>query len=89
MSLKCNFTPRETEELKIKTTAYRELKERQNELAEEAKSLKQDVARLLEGKVKDASLYLKAMCQQWEKGENDVDEIAAVMEAVRNAGNGE
>lgn len=86
MALKCNLSPDEIESIKQSFSAYREIKERKKELADEEKAIKQDVARVIEGKTKDANLLLKSMAQQWESGENDLDEVGAVMEMVRTNG---
>lgn len=86
MALKYNLDPTEIEQIKAKFSAYRELRDRKKELSDEEKAIKQDVAHIIEGKIKDANLLLKSLTQQWENGENDVDEVGSVMEIIRANG---
>lgn len=86
MALNCNLTPDQISEIKVKFEAYKELYERKKELSEEEKSIKGDVAKIIEGKQGDAGKLLKAMLQQWENGENDLDEVGAVLECIRSNG---
>lgn len=86
MSLKASLTPEEVSEIKIKFDAYMEIKNRKKELSDEEKAIKQDVANIIEGKLKDASLLMKSMAQQYESGENDVFEVGSVMELIQSNG---
>lgn len=86
MALKYNLDPTEIEQIKAKFAAFRELKERKKEISDEEKAIKQDVAHIIEGKTKDATLLLKSMYQQWQDGENDLDEVGSVMETIRANG---
>jgi hypothetical protein len=86
MSLKTNLIPQEISEIKNKFDAYMEIKNRKKELSDEEKAIKQDVANIIEGKLKDASLLMKTMAQQYESGENDVFEVGSVMELIQSNG---
>ena len=86
MSLKASLTPEEIEDIKDKFDAYMEIKNRKKELTDEEKAIKQSVADIIEGKLKDASLLMKTMAQQYENGENDVFEVGSVMELIQSNG---
>lgn len=88
MSLKCNLSPDEIAQVKISFSAYEELVSRKKELAEEEKAIKADVANVIDGKIGDAGKLLKAMLQQYQNGENDLDEVGAVLDCIRNNGSG-
>lgn len=84
MSLKVNLTPEEISQIKVKFDAYMEVKTRKKELSDEEKAIKQDVASIIDGKIKDSGLLLKSMQQQWENGENDIFEVSSVLEIIQN-----
>ena len=88
MSLKCNLSPNEITKVKTSFSAYEELVSRKKELAEEEKAIKSDVANVIDGKIGDAGKLLKAMLQQYQNGENDLDEVGAVLDCIRNNGSG-
>lgn len=88
MSLKCNLSLDEIAQVKTSFSAYEELVSRKKELAEEEKAIKADVANVIDGKIGDAGKLLKAMLQQYQNGENDLDEVGAVLDCIRNNGSG-
>ena len=88
MSLKCNLSPDEIAQVKTSFSAYEELVSRKKELAEEEKAIKADVANVIDGKIGDAGKLLKAMLLQYQNGENDLDEVGAVLDCIRNNGSG-
>lgn len=84
--MRYNFSEDEIKEIKTQFRAWQEIQGEKKELSAAEADTKEKVAEIIEGKKGDVGKLFKAM-QQIEDGlDNDLDEVGAVLEAVRSNG---
>lgn len=86
MALKCNLTQDEISQIKAKFSAWMDLQDEKKQLSDAESDLKEDAAKIIDGKKKDVSLLFKAMKAIYNGEDNDLDEVGGVLETIQANG---
>lgn len=84
--MRCNLTPDEISQVKKKYEAWVELQDEKKALSEADKSVREDAAKIFEGKAGDATKLFKAMLAEENGKDNELDEIGSVFECIKANG---
>lgn len=84
--MRCNLSPDEIGQIKTKYEAWVELQDEKKALSEADKTIREDAAKIFEGKAGDATKLFKAMLAEESGKDNELDEIGSVFEAIRANG---
>lgn len=79
--MKSSLTPDEIREAKTVFTAYLEFLDREKEMKEEKKAIKEQLVHLLEAKASDVTKILNYLQKRWE-GDSSIDDAYAMAELI-------
>ena len=79
--MKSSLTPDEIREAKTVCTAYMEFLDREKEMKEEKKAIKEQLVQLLEAKASDVTKILNYLQKRWE-GDSSIDDAYAMAELI-------
>lgn len=79
--MKSSLTPDEIREAKTVFTAYMEFLDREKEMKEEKKAIKEQLVHLLEAKASDVTKILNYLQKRWE-GDSSIDDAYAMAELI-------
>ena len=79
--MKSSLTPDEIREAKTVFTSYMEFLDREKEMKEEKKAIKEQLVQLLEAKASDVTKILNYLQKRWE-GDSSIDDAYAMAELI-------
>ena len=79
--MKSSLTPDEIREAKTVFTSYMEFLDREKEMKEEKKAIKEQLVHLLEAKASDVTKILNYLQKRWE-GDSSIDDAYAMAELI-------
>ena len=86
--MKSSLTPDEIREAKTVFTSYMEFLDREKEMKEEKKAIKEQLVQLLEAKASDVTKILNYLQKRWE-GDSSIDDAYAMAELIAGPTAGE
>ena len=79
--MKSSLTPDEIRKAKTVFTSYMEFLDREKEMKEEKKAIKEQLVQLLEAKASDVTKILNYLQKRWE-GDSSIDDAYAMAELI-------
>ena len=81
--MKDSLNADDIQQVKISFEKYLEISDRKQNLKDEEKAIKEEVAKVIDGNIRAAGKMLKIMKEKYDNGASDTDEISTLVDQVQ------